>query len=98
MNEHTAENGLRHEHCGEGACESCDCCAAGWCINFEDGDPWADSLGFFECITPRPTPGSPVWNDHRESFDLWCQIAVESRGFELRPRVTPPASTPGGAS
>lgn len=75
----------RHQHCAEGACESCDCCAAGWCINFEDGDPWADSLAFFECITPRPERGSPTWLSHREAFDLWCEIAVESRGFELRP-------------
>lgn len=73
-----------HEHCAEGACEGCDCCAAGWCINFEDGDPWADFLTMRPHFTPMPTPGSSAWEHARETFDLWCQIAVESRGFALR--------------
>lgn len=73
-----------HQHCDEGACESCDCCAAGWCVNFEDGSPWADFLNRKRSITPDPVPGSPAWEHAREEFDLWCQIAVESRGFALR--------------
>ena len=75
---------LVHTHCAEGACETCDCCAAGWCINFEDGSPWDDALAFFKCITPEPTPDSEAWKQQQEMFDLWREIAVESRGFKLR--------------
>lgn len=73
-----------HYHCAEGACEGCDCCAAGWCINFEDGSPWDDALGLFKCITPYPEPGSPNYQHAVEQFDIWSQIACESRGFEVR--------------
>lgn len=56
---------MEHQHCSEGACESCDCCAAGWCINFEDGSPLSSGAS-------------------TEYFDIWCRIAVESRGLQLR--------------
>ena len=84
MTSHSAEKAQKHEHCGEGACESCDCCAAGWCINFEDGSPWDDFLDRKRHYTPEPSPGSPVWQAAVDEFDQWCEIAVESRGFDLR--------------
>ncbi|MBS45328.1 MAG: hypothetical protein CMH83_19590 [Nocardioides sp.] len=76
---------VSHEHCSEGACETCDCCVAGWCINFEDGSPWDDFLAMRQHFTPAPTPGSAPWEHAREQFDWWAQIAVESRGLSVRP-------------
>ena len=84
MTSHSAEKAQKHEHWGEGACESCDCCAAGWCLNFEDGSPWDDFLDRKRHYTPEPSPGSPVWQAAVDEFDQWCEIAVESRGFDLR--------------
>lgn len=52
--------------CNGGACESCTCCGAGYCISGVDG---------------VPTPGSPDNPDYgahgQEVFDNWLEVAAE---------------------
>lgn len=69
-----------HEHCAEGACESCDCCAAGWCVAFEDGDPYPQQFyGYSEPYSAR------LLADARDTFDLWASMVLDAWEVEARP-------------
>lgn len=71
---------VAHEHCAEGVCESCDCCAAGWCVAFQDGDPYPQQFyGYSEPYSAR------LIADARDTFDLWASMVLDAWGVEARP-------------